>query len=49
MKATYEDLDNLAPNQPFIKLKECSGPFWLACVNWIMIVCGIEPVFGGWN
>lgn len=50
LKASYEQMDSLAPRETFILF--ASDPlelFWVFLIKWCVLRWGIEPVFGGWN
>ena len=49
MKATYEQLDTLCPEDNFITFQPPRGLFWVILIRRMMLMWGIEPVFGRWN
>ena len=47
-RATFEDLDHLAPGEGFATIEETPWA-WFYILNLIMEQFGIQPVFGRWN
>ena len=49
MKATYEQLDTLCPEEQFIFFQPPRGAFFVILIRLMMLAWGIEPCFGRWN
>ncbi len=49
MRATYEQLDSLGPEELFIIFQLPRGTLWVLLIHWMMLIWGIESVFGKWN